>query len=175
MAAKTMKQPASLVSLQAVSILGIALVLTALWFSLREFRLSNGAVRRIWVSWAGFLPMAWQLQTPSSQPARSGAPSAFVAQSAGIRKKALAAGHSLDTSEKTKPDTAATKSVTGQLASAARASSGGNGRRSKSCMFALEPLLEGLRHFSLVFDHHDPHASALHGNSGDAPAPLTIP
>jgi hypothetical protein len=45
MAVKTMKQPASLLSLQAVSLIGMALILAALWFSLRELRLTkNGPV-----------------------------------------------------------------------------------------------------------------------------------
>jgi polyferredoxin len=48
MAARTMKQPASLVSLQIVSVIGMALMAIALWFSLRELRLANGEVRRIW-------------------------------------------------------------------------------------------------------------------------------
>jgi len=47
MAAKTVKQPASLLSLQVVSIVGVALVLTALWISLRELRYSNGSVSGI--------------------------------------------------------------------------------------------------------------------------------
>lgn len=48
MAAKAMKQPASLVSIQAVSVVGMALVAVALWFSMREFRLVSGRVRGIW-------------------------------------------------------------------------------------------------------------------------------
>jgi hypothetical protein len=48
MAARTMQQPASLVSLQVVSIIGMGLVAVALWLALRELRLANGEVRRIW-------------------------------------------------------------------------------------------------------------------------------
>ena len=48
MAARTMKQPAALVSIQAVSIAGMALVLVALYYSLRELRLANGTTRSVW-------------------------------------------------------------------------------------------------------------------------------
>jgi hypothetical protein len=43
-----MKQPVSLVSIQAVSVIGMALVVVAFWFSLREPRFVNGEVQRIW-------------------------------------------------------------------------------------------------------------------------------
>jgi len=48
MAAKKMPQPASLLSLPTVSIIGLVLLLLALWFSLRELRRSNRSVRAVW-------------------------------------------------------------------------------------------------------------------------------
>lgn len=48
MAAKTMKQPAPLVSIQTASVAGMALISAALYYSLRELRLANGTVWGIW-------------------------------------------------------------------------------------------------------------------------------
>ncbi|MCL5743517.1 MAG: 4Fe-4S binding protein [Acidobacteria bacterium] len=48
MAAKTMTQPAPLISLQAVSIASSAIILVSFYYSHRELRLSNGAVLGIW-------------------------------------------------------------------------------------------------------------------------------
>jgi hypothetical protein len=48
MAANAMKEPASLACIQAVSAVGIALVVVALWFSMRELRLVSRSVRGIW-------------------------------------------------------------------------------------------------------------------------------
>ncbi|MBI4903095.1 MAG: 4Fe-4S binding protein [Acidobacteria bacterium] len=48
MAAKTIKQPAPLVSIQTVSVAGMALVAAALYCSFRELRLANATVRVIW-------------------------------------------------------------------------------------------------------------------------------
>jgi hypothetical protein len=48
MAARTLKQPAPLTSIQVVSVTGLALVLAATWFASRELRFANGPVRPIW-------------------------------------------------------------------------------------------------------------------------------